>query len=221
MAEIADVIQSISVILACWAVISGIDAWRREFLGKRRIELSEETLEAFFAVRDAIAFIRNPFSSTNEGSTRERGDYESEEETLLLNRAYIVFERYQTKKDVISRFATLKYRFMAAFGKETESIFTNTQKTLNSIFAAAQILGTHYWQRQGRVQMTKDEFAIHLKEMHKYEEIFWDHGKQEDEIASNLKAILADIERITAPAFQNESTLYEFMTKHRFRKYKA
>lgn len=66
---IADILQSISMILACWAVIAGIDAWRREFVGKRRIELAEETLEAFYALRDAIAFIRNPFSSTQEGST--------------------------------------------------------------------------------------------------------------------------------------------------------
>ena len=51
---IVDILQAISVMSACWAVIAGIDAWRREFVGKRRIELAEETFEAFFAVRDAI-----------------------------------------------------------------------------------------------------------------------------------------------------------------------
>lgn len=218
MIAIADILQSISVILACWAVIAGIDAWRREFVGKRRIELSEETLEAFFAVRDAIAFIRNPFSNTEEGTTRKRRDHETETETELLNRAYIVYERYQAKKDVVARFATIKYRFMAAFGKDTEGIFTRTQKTLNSIFVAAQMLGTHYWQRQGRVKMAEEEFAKHLEEMHKHEGVFWDHGKPDDEIGTNLNAILAEIERVTAPAFQNESTLYGLFVKKWFRK---
>lgn len=218
MIAIADILQSTSVVLASYAVIAGINAWRREFVGKRRIELAEETLEAFFAIRDAIAFIRDPWSKAEEGTTRRRAGFESEAETELLNRAYIVYERYQAKKDVFSRFATIKYRFMAAFGKETEDIFIRTQKTLNRIFIAAGKLGRHYWQRQGRVQMSDEEFEEHLDEMHREEEIFWDHDKQNDEIRASLNGILADLEKATAPAFQNESTFYTLMRKWRFRK---
>ncbi len=215
---IADILQSISVILACWAVIAGIDAWRREFVGKRRIELAEETLEAFYALRDAIAFIRNPFSNTQEGSTRQKGEYETEEETKILNRAYVVYERYQAKKDVINRFSTIKYRFMAAFGKDTEALFTRTMKTINLIFVAAQMLGTHYWKRQGYVSMDEDEFKKHLEDMRKHEEVFWDHGEAGDEVGTNLDSVLADLERITAPAFESESNLYGMCMKKWFRK---
>jgi len=217
MIAIADILQAVSIILACWAVIAGIDAWRREFVGKRRIALAEETLEAFFTIRDAIAFIRNPWSNTDAGISRKRREYETEEETELLNRAYIVYERYQAKEEVFARFATLKYRFMAAFGKDTEDIFTRTQKTLNRIFVAAQMLGTHYWQRQGRVQMSDEEFKKHLDEMHREEEVFWDLNKANDEIRTNLNGILSDLEKVTAPAFQSESTLYRLMTERLFR----
>lgn len=218
MIALADILQSISVMLACWAVIAGIDAWRREFVGKRRIELAEETLEAFFAVRDAVAFIRNTFSNTDEGSSRKQREYETEAETELLNRAYIVYERYQAKKEVFSRFSTLKYRFMAAFGKDTEEIFLTTIKTVNRIFVAAQKLGSYYWQRQGRVEMSDDEFRKHLDEMHREEAVFWDMDRDDDEIKKELSAVIADLERITAPAFEDSPTLYGFLTKRLFKK---
>jgi hypothetical protein len=48
---------------ACWAIISGIGAWKREFVGKRQIELAEQTLAKFFELRDAIAYLRNPFGT--------------------------------------------------------------------------------------------------------------------------------------------------------------
>lgn len=213
MIALSDILQSISVMLACWAVIAGIDVWRREFVGKRRIELAEETLEAFFAVRDAVAFIRNPFSNTDEGSSRKQREYETKAETELLNRAYIVYERYQAKKEVFSRFSTLKYRFMAAFGKDTEEIFLTTIKTVNRIFVAAQKLGSHYWQRQGRVEMSGDEFRKHLDEMHREEAVFWDMDRDDDEIKKELNAVLSDLERVTAPAFEDSTTLYGFLTK--------
>jgi len=38
----ADVAQSASIIVASVVAIYGIDAWRREFVGKRRMELAEE-----------------------------------------------------------------------------------------------------------------------------------------------------------------------------------
>lgn len=42
--DVADVAQSVSVILACMFTIYGIDSWRREFVGKRRMELADEIL---------------------------------------------------------------------------------------------------------------------------------------------------------------------------------
>lgn len=213
MKAIVDIVQSISVILACWTAIWGIDAWRREFIGKRRIKLAEEALEAFFTVRDAISFIRNPCSNINEGKTRKRGENETDEEAELLNRAYVVIERYQTKMDVFSRFASIKYRFMVAFGNDTEHIFKQTQGTLYKIFMAAEQLGKHYWQRQGRVQMSEDERKKHLEEMFKKEEIFWESNSPDDEIKKDLANILAELEKVTAPAFRNESALYRILTR--------
>ncbi|MCQ9374202.1 hypothetical protein NMQ14_08075 [Methyloversatilis sp. XJ19-13] len=213
MIELATIAQMVAVISACWAIISGVGAWKREFIGKRQIELAEQVLEKFFEVKDAIAYIRNPFASSDEGKTRQRRDGETTAESDLLDRGYIVVERYSKKENVFADFNTLKYKFMASFGPETEQIFIDTNKALNSIFVSARMLATHYWQRQGRVQMEKDEFQKHLDEMHRHEGIFWDIGSDTDEIRIQLKAIQERLEQATASCFQEPMSTFKILTK--------
>ena len=216
MIELATIAQMVAVISACWAIISGVGAWKREFIGKRQIELAEQVLEKFFEVKDAIAYIRNPFASSDEGKTRQRRDGETTAESDLLDRGYIVVERYSKKENVFADFNTLKYKFMASFGPETEPIFNDTNKALNSIFVSARMLATHYWQRQGRVQMENDEFQKHLDEMRRHEGIFWDIGSDTDEIRVQLKVIQERLEQATAPCFQEPMSTFKILTKKWF-----
>lgn len=218
MIELATIVQAVSVIAACWAIISGIGAWKREFIGKRKIELAEETLSAYFEIKDAIAYIRSPFSSNTEGSTRELSPNETEAERQLLNRAYIVFERYEKKKDVFVRFSTLKYKFMAVFGSVTEEIFTDTHKVIHSIFTSANMLATHYWKRQGWSQMEADEFKKHLDEMHRHEGIFWDRYDENDEVREKIAKIQISLESVTKPCFEEPMKTYNIFTKKWFTK---
>jgi hypothetical protein len=37
---LTNLMQAGSVLAGSWAIIRGIDAWKREFIGKRRIELA-------------------------------------------------------------------------------------------------------------------------------------------------------------------------------------
>lgn len=218
MTDLATIAQAIAIMAACWAIISGVGAWKREFIGKRKIELAEETLAVFFEIKDAITFIRNPWSSGTEGSTRTRATHETEAESQLLDRGYIVFERYESKKDIFVRFNTLKYKFMAVFGTETEAIFQDTNKILNSIFSSANMLATHYWQRQGRVKMEPDEFQKHLDEMHKHEGIFWDRYNENDEIRNQLTITQQALEKVTKPCFEEPMKSYAMLTKQWFKK---
>jgi hypothetical protein len=218
MIEIAAIVQAAAVISACWSIISGVGAWKREFIGKRKIELAEETLAVFFEIKDAIAFIRNPWSSGEEGKSRNRVTHETEAESQLLDRGYIVFERYESKKEIFVRFNTLKYKFMAVFGPDTENIFKEANQTLNSIFTSANMLSTHYWQRQGRIKMEADEFQKHLDEMHKHEGIFWDRYNENDEIRNELAKIQGQLEQVTKPCFEEPMKTYTIFTTKWFGK---
>jgi len=210
--ELATIAQAVAVVSACWAIISGVGTWKREFIGKRQIELAELLLAKFFEVRDAIAFIRNPFSSKDEGKRRERSDAEYGQDAELLDRGYIVVERYQKRETAFADFNTLKYRCMATFGAETENIFIETNKVVNSIFISARMLATHYWQRPGRVHMEADEVQKHLDEMHRHEGIFWDMGTEEDEIRKQLRDIQTALEVVTASCFKKPMKMYSILT---------
>lgn len=213
MIELATIAQAFSIFVACWAIISGVNAWKREFIGKRKIELAETTLATYFEIKDTIAFLRSPFSNNTEGDTRKRSPHETEAEQQLLDRGYIIFERYEKKKEVFIQFKTLKYKFMAVFGPETEEIFTSTNQIINSIFTSANMLATYYWQRQGKVQMQADEFQKHLDEMKHHEGIFWDLNNENDEIRKKLNTIQQNLETITKPCFEESMKTYSFFTK--------
>ena len=218
MIELATIAQAVSVVAACWAIITGVGAWKREFIGKRKIELAEETLAAYFEIKGAIAFIRSPFSSGTEGSSRERAAHETDADRQLLDRGFIVFERYEKKKEIFVKFSILKYKFMAVFGPKTENVFTETQQIVNSIFASANMLATYYWQRQGRVQMEADEFQRHLDEMRQHEGIFWDRYNDNDEIREKLSTIQTELESVTKPCFEEPMKTYTILTKNWFRR---
>lgn len=211
--EFTKYLESISIILACWSAIAALEAWKREFIGKRKIELAENLLAKFHEVCDAISFIRNPFSSTKEGNTRKKEEHETEDETKLLNRAYIVYERYEKKKNVFIEFSTIKYKFMASFGKETEKIFNDTYTILNRILVSAQMLGTHYWVKYNSFGMNEEELEKFKKEKHNHEKIFWEGLTKDDEVKNQLSEILNSIEQIVNPCFEDTSTIYRLMTK--------
>jgi len=202
---ITEVINSISAITAALSFLYGINAWRYEYIGKKKIELTEEVLAKFYQAEDIIKEIRSPWSNSEEGASRLRRDDERKEETALLNRAYIVIERYKKKDEFFSELFALKYRFMSVFGQDSGSSFSELSSVLKDIFGASYMLGTYYWPRQGRVQMEEGEFKKHLDEMHKKEAIFWDMGENHDEIGSRVRSAVEKIENIAKNSYRRDN----------------
>ena len=138
---ITSISASISVVIAALSFVLGVAAWKREFIGKRQIELAESVLAMFYEVEDAIREIRNPTSYEGEGKTRKRAENEIQAESQLLDKAYVVFERYQKRKELFAELRSTKYRFMATFGQQAGEPFTELDKILGEIFRSAQMLG--------------------------------------------------------------------------------
>lgn len=192
------ILESISIIFASLVAIRGISAWRHEFIGKRRIELAEKVLGAFFAVKDAIDYIRSPVLYPGEGSTRNKQENENQKETESNNRAYIVYERYDKRRDIFNRFAVLKYRFMASFGKDKEDIFNDITKYTGSIFNASDALRT-YWQHED------DE--KNRKYRDECESIIYKRSG-DDPLQKNIEGVQAKLEAATSSCFK-ETTCWK------------
>ncbi len=102
---------------------------------------------------------------------------------------------------------------MATYGEDSEAIFKDTNKAVNSIFSSARLLATRYWQRQGRAQMSDDEFEKHLEGMQKHEDVFWDTWEDDDVIRKQLQSIQDRLDGVVASTFEEPMPTYKLLTK--------
>ncbi len=89
-----EVLKEISILIGIWVAIYGIDSWRRESIGKRKIELAEDVLALFYEARDVIRYMRHPVNLSHETIDIERGENETDAAFQARRNASIVFKRY-------------------------------------------------------------------------------------------------------------------------------
>jgi len=197
-----DVIVAIVAIITVTIAWKGLSAWKKEFIDKRKIELAEEVLGKLYEVQDAIFYIRNPVSWTNEAKIRQEHNFETEDEIQALNKAYIIFDRYNKKEKVFSEFKTLKYRAMSIFGKDIDNNFKKIDEIINIIFTSAHMLGTYYWQKENLISLSnKNQQDDFKKEKQLHEENIWKWKAKDDKIEKELNEILEKFEKILKPYF--------------------
>lgn len=181
----------VTTIIAIW----GLNSWRREIKWRRKYELAEEVLALFYQVEESFSQIRNTFSNLEEGSSRVKSAKEKPEETAFLNRANIVYERYQNESDVFIQLRKIKHRFKTVFGTNTEIPFNEIQKIINEIFRANHRLAQKYWRNYIPLFYSEsiDEF---IQKKEEYESIIWASYDEDDLIEARIKSIITDIEKI-------------------------
>lgn len=201
------VVASVAAFVASIVAIYGINTWRREFIGKRRIELAEDVLALFYEVRDAIAGIRNPFSFEGEGSTRKTAEHETPEQKKARDQAHIVFERYNKREEAFSKLYSMRYRFMAQIGKDKAQPFDEIHKIIIEIFSAARTLA-ELWALRSEYYTPERQQQTH-NDRKKYEEIIGWVKSEKDEIAKRVDEAVSEIDTICKGVILGKSTEQE------------
>jgi hypothetical protein len=193
-----NIIQTIAIIIASGAAIYGINSWRREAKGRTILDLSEKTLALFYEAKDNITSIRNPANLSGKGSTRPKSDDETEEETKRFNQGYIVTERYNVLRHRFYELFSLKYTYMAVFGKENGKHFDELRKIINEIRIANYMLVTYYRNPQYNKPenfKSQQEFEKFHKGLQEHERVIWEHG-DDDEINLRIDNIITEVEKV-------------------------
>ena len=206
--DAANIIESISIIIAAWAVILGITAWRREFIGKRNLELAEDILALFYEARDAINGIRSPFAFAGEGSTRKAPPNEDPIDKEVYDKAFVTRERYIKRSDLFNKIYSMRYRYMARFGRDTIKPFDELQAVIVEILSAADTI-TYYWRDQAYgVFVDEDKRKSNQENIRTYEKIIWKMRPEDDTITPRLDKLVSDIEiqtrKILAPSIKEK-----------------
>jgi hypothetical protein len=192
-----DALQSVAVIAASAVALWGINSWRREFVGKRRMELAEEVLALFYQAKEVIAFMRFPAGYASESSSRNPQPDETPEQKGIRDDAFVTVERYNKHSDVFSRIHTLRYRFMAQFGKDATAPFDKLKSIIDQLFVAAR-----QWVMLSEVSeknfTNPESLQDHRCRIEKYDKILWGTGN-DDSISIELEKAVQSIEQICQP----------------------
>ena len=201
-----EIIKLISVLIGSFVAVFGITAWRRETLGKRKIELAEEILSLFYEIDDVFSEIRSPFGRVDEGKTRKTEKYESEKEKKARDNAFVIYERYTKHQETFAKFMMLRYRAMAVFGEEWGDPFVSVQMLLRKLFSSSRRL-SELWSRDSRLMRDEAEAVRVKNQIEKYESIFWEGYGDTDPIREELQVIRVQLETKCRTEIEKGSSL--------------
>lgn len=207
----ADIAQSASVVIASLVAIYSIDAWRREFVGKRRMELAEEVLALFYQARDIIESIRNPGGFGGEGQTRKPGPRETPEDKKALDGAYVLVERYNQHLEMFSRIHALRYRFIAQFGLAAVKPFDDLNGVVTDLMLAARRMA-RYSTGPERTFRSNEDVEEHQSKLHEIDRIYY-AGGDDDPIRPRVEQLVNEIEGTCRGIIENHGTLFAVINK--------
>ena len=206
--EWLEILKLISIIVAIWVAIYGIDAWRREHVGKRQLELAEDTLALFYEASDAIKHMRHPISHSPETEEIERGETESDANYQARKNASVVFYRYNQYQKLFNKIHESRYRFMAQIGKTEAVPFDDLRYIINEIAISARMLA-RLWARD--YFRTDEQWEKHQAQIDKHEAVFWDGLEENDPINPRVDKVIEDIEKTCQSIISGKGTLHGFL----------
>ena len=199
---IMDGLASISVIIAALSFVFGVYAWKREYVGKRRIELAQSVLAMFYEADDAIIAIRNEGGFEGEGKTRKQNEGETPQMSKILDQDYVVFERYKTREKLFAEIRSNKYQFMAVFGKEYGEPFDELNKAVKKILLAGRALRRYHLQMErGTISESAQE---KLSELTREQESLICYAEdKDDQIVPVVNKAIEQIEKVVERETEN------------------
>jgi hypothetical protein len=185
-----------------------IDSWRREYRAKKQSELAEETLTLFYEVQDIIPVIRSFGGFEGEGTTRTVRPGETDEQREARNRAYVLIERYQKHRELLSKIHSMRYRFMAQFGKDAAKPFDDLHRLLRDLLSSARRLAD-LWTTDLNAY-SHEQRERHFQRREQWESIFWEESG-DDEINRRLQSIIEEIEKTCRNVITAKGTIFSFL----------
>lgn len=203
-----EVIKQVSILIGIWVAIYGIDAWRREHIGKRQLELAEDTLALFYEASDAVKYMRNPISHSHETDNIEQGDQETEAEFQARKNASVVFHRYNQYQELFNKIHASRYRFMSQIGKSESAAFYDLRNIVNEIVISARIL-IRLWAREHFSDA--ERWEKHRAQIVKHEAIFWEGLEEDDPINPKIDKVISDIEKTCKSIIAGKGSMHGFL----------
>ncbi|MBS3652093.1 hypothetical protein KEU06_26175 [Pseudaminobacter sp. 19-2017] len=146
ISALGNLMTGLAAIVAGWAGVRGLNAWRTEMVGRRKTELAEEVLAGFYRARDILAWARFPASHEADDGEDDRPGAGAEDEELERSEIFTPVDRLTKESQVFSELRASRYRFMAYFGEEAAQPFEEIQAIHSEVIDSAHNLIRTYGQ---------------------------------------------------------------------------
>jgi hypothetical protein len=133
---------------------------------KRKAEFAEEVLSDFYQARDVINGARSPGSFGGEGTTRQKGDWESESDTGTLNAYFATTERLVNQREFFAQLHARRYRFMTYFGNEASKPYADLHRIYAEIVVSVRMLiQTHQQRAYGTLPENRQQWQAVIRDV--------------------------------------------------------
>jgi len=146
ISALANLMTGLAAVVAGWAGVRGLNAWRTEMVGRRKTELAEEVLAGFYRARDILTWARFPASDDNDGGEDDRPGAGPDDEELERGEIFTPVDRLTKESQVFSELQASRYRFMAYFGEEAARPFEEIRAIRSEVIDSAHNLIRTYGQ---------------------------------------------------------------------------
>jgi hypothetical protein len=192
--EVTSIVQAVAVTVVAIPTFRGLNSWRLQVLGKKKIELAEEALTLAYDLRSAIEHARHPFSRGGEGQDRPNRDDEPEDRRGYNDAFYSRISRLNESADQFSRLMALRPLFRAYYGEAAQDALGAFIAVRNEIYNAVNelIYESHH-------ERYPDDLRNELRAII-FERINRDNP---DGIHQRLDSAVAEIERVCRPVLEH------------------
>lgn len=159
---------------------------------KRKTEIAEQALTAFYEARDVFIWVRSRGVFGGEGNSRTPAPGETGTQQEKRNTYFIPIERLTREKTLFAKIQSLRYAFAAHFGESAIEPFTSIRGVHNEIHSAASVL----------IQSTRaDDFegTFERSAAPLLNSLGWGMAERPDDIDGKIEKAVQDIERLCRP----------------------
>jgi hypothetical protein len=160
---IKDIITIVSIIVATGTGITGVNIWRKQFVGKENNNLAKKILILLYRLREEFRYVRNPYMGGGENSEAIKElriqEYDWKEDNMKVVRWVFVI-RFRKLIEIYNELSVLMFSIEALWAKEINEDFNVITKIVRELGNEIDSYGKHVKNPESMERNEKIVFGI-------------------------------------------------------------
>ncbi|HEX4080715.1 MAG TPA: hypothetical protein VHX61_17780 [Rhizomicrobium sp.] len=187
------IVEAVFVTAAAIVTLVTVNAWRRQNIGKRKVELAEDVLMGFYEARDVFAFVRRRLGAPDDGPTQEFDLAPAEVFEARRSQYYGQHDYLRRRAELFGSLEGLRYVFQVYFGDGANGAFEAIADIRSTLDAAGRELFVQPEPVVGEAEKVRERLL---------DDLGWGHSARPDDMDRAIMAAVATIEDLCKPVLE-------------------